>query len=41
MKTQIFHAGLGFFGWLILFLAIGLIPKLLKKDKEKNDDKEK
>ena len=32
------QAGLGFLGWLILFLIIGAIPMLFKKNKEKNDE---
>ncbi|SFF10533.1 hypothetical protein [Thermophagus xiamenensis] len=31
------QAGLGLIGWIIVFLIIGAIPMMLKKDKDKKD----
>lgn len=33
------QAGLGLIGWIIVFLIIGAIPMLFKKDKDKKDNK--
>jgi len=38
------QAGLGFFGWLIIFAIIGAIPLIMNKGKDKkpeNKDEEK
>jgi hypothetical protein len=31
------QAGLGFIGWVIVFLIIGAIPMIFKKDKDKDN----
>jgi len=33
------QAGLGLIGWIIVFIIIGAIPMMFKKDKDKKDDK--
>lgn len=32
------QAGLGLIDWIIVFLIIGAIPMIFKKDKDKKDD---
>lgn len=32
------QAGLGLIGWIIIFIIIGAIPMLFKKDKDKKDN---
>jgi len=32
------QAGLGLLGWIIVFLILGSIPLILKKDKDKKDN---
>jgi len=32
------QAGLGLIGWIIIFIIIGAIPLILKKDKDKKDN---
>ncbi len=37
MKTLVNNAELGLIGWIILCLAIGAIPLIFKKNKDKKD----